>query len=159
MEKNEIKKIESNGLTTDYYKLPKTRKMHEIIEYKNMSFGIAYIFESCYEMTSTNYEDAICKIKNIKEISLHVLKNYKNTNTIEYNMIDWKPNNHIIIPNHAQELRHLISFKSMSKSRGDIFKACYRLGEKLGTDITYDLNKISFFADDLLEMCNRKEHI
>ena len=34
------------------------------------------------------------------------------------------------LPGHATELRHLISQKSMSKSRGDIFKACYRLGEK-----------------------------
>ena len=34
------------------------------------------------------------------------------------------------LPSHATELRHLISQKGMSKSRGDIFKACYRLGER-----------------------------
>ena len=34
------------------------------------------------------------------------------------------------LPSHATELRHLISQKGMSKSRGDIFKACYRFGEK-----------------------------
>ena len=63
------------------------------------------------------------------------------------------------LPTHATELRHLISHKSMSKSRGDIFKACYRLNEKEGSDTTYDLNKIKFFINDLLEMHQRGEHI
>lgn len=63
------------------------------------------------------------------------------------------------LPEHATELRHLISHKGMSKSRGDIFKACYRLGEKDGVDIKYELNKIKFFAEDLLEMYERGEHI
>lgn len=63
------------------------------------------------------------------------------------------------LPEHATELRHLISYKGMSKSRGDIFKACYRLGEKEGDDIIYDLKKIKFFAEDLLEMYERGEHI
>ena len=61
------------------------------------------------------------------------------------------------IPPHATELRHLISHKGMSKSRGDIFKACYRLGEKAGTDVGYDLNKMKFFISDLIEMHKRGE--
>jgi len=61
------------------------------------------------------------------------------------------------IPDHARELRHLISHKGMSKSRGDIFKACYRLGEKEGTDTAYDLNKMKFFIEDLIEMHERGE--
>lgn len=63
------------------------------------------------------------------------------------------------LPAHATELRHLISHKHMSKSRGDIFKACYRLGEKDGTDTLYDLNKMKFFIDDLIEMHKRGEHL
>lgn len=63
------------------------------------------------------------------------------------------------IPPHATELRHLISYKNMSKSRGDIFKACYRLGEKEGVDLLYDLNKMRFFIDDLIEMYARGEHL
>ena len=63
------------------------------------------------------------------------------------------------IPKHAEELRHLISHKAMSKSRGDIFKACYRLGEKDGVDVGYDLNKMKFFIEDLIEMHKRGEHI
>lgn len=63
------------------------------------------------------------------------------------------------LPEYATELRHLISHKSMSKSRGDIFKACYRLGEKEGTDILYDLNKMKFFVEDLIEMYQRGEHV
>ncbi len=63
------------------------------------------------------------------------------------------------LPEHAKELRHLISHKAMSKSRGDIFKACYRLGEKQGTDTLYDLNKMKFFIQDLIEMHERGEHL
>ena len=63
------------------------------------------------------------------------------------------------LPMHATELRHLISQKAMSKSRGDIFKACYRLGEKDGTDTLYDLNKMKFFIQDLIEMHSRGEHL
>lgn len=63
------------------------------------------------------------------------------------------------IPEHASELRHLISARGMSKSRGDIFKACYRLGEKSGVDVKYDLNKMKFFIEDLIEMHERGEHL
>jgi len=63
------------------------------------------------------------------------------------------------LPEHATELRHLISHKGMSKSRGDIFKACYRLGEKQGTDVEYDLNKMKFFIEDLIEMSKRGEDL
>ena len=63
------------------------------------------------------------------------------------------------LPAHATELRHLISHKGMSKSRGDIFKACYRLGEKQGVDALYDLNKMKFFIEDLIEMYRRGEHL
>jgi hypothetical protein len=63
------------------------------------------------------------------------------------------------LPGHATELRHLISHKGMSKSRGDIFKACYRLGEKSGTDTLYDLNKMRFFVEDLIEMYHRNERL
>jgi hypothetical protein len=63
------------------------------------------------------------------------------------------------IPEHASELRHLISHKGMSKARGDIFKACYRLGEKKGVDAQYDLNKMKFFIEDLIEMNTRGEHL
>ena len=63
------------------------------------------------------------------------------------------------LPARARELRHLISHKAMSKARGDIFKACYRLGEKEGVDILYDLRKMKFFIEDLIEMHERGEHL
>lgn len=63
------------------------------------------------------------------------------------------------LPSHATELRHLIAAKNMSFARGNIFKACYRLGEKAGTDILYDLKKIKAFAEELIEMHERGESI
>lgn len=63
------------------------------------------------------------------------------------------------LPKHATELRHLISHKGMSFARGNIMKAVYRLGEKDGADVEYDINKVIFFANELLEMHKRGEHI
>jgi len=62
-------------------------------------------------------------------------------------------------PEHATELRHLISYKNMSFARGNLFKACYRLGEKEGVDVRYDLNKMKFFIEDIEEMLDRGEQI
>ena len=53
------------------------------------------------------------------------------------------------IPAGATDLIDLIEHKKMPFSLGNIFKACYRLGEKKGVDAIYDLNKIIFFAERL----------
>ena len=50
------------------------------------------------------------------------------------------------IPEGAKELQDLIEHKAMNFARGNIFKACYRLGEKSGTDAVYDLNKIIWYG-------------
>lgn len=56
------------------------------------------------------------------------------------------------LPTGSYELNDLIEHKNMSFALGNIFKACYRLGEKQGTDRDYDLNKIIYFANRLKEM-------
>lgn len=53
------------------------------------------------------------------------------------------------IPEGAKELNDLIEHKNMSFALGNIFKACYRLGEKADVDVLYDINKIIFFAERL----------
>ena len=63
------------------------------------------------------------------------------------------------LPKGASELKHLISHKGMSFARGNLFKACYRLGEKHGTSVLYDLNKLKFSIDDLIEMHQRGEKL
>lgn len=50
------------------------------------------------------------------------------------------------IPQGATDLQDLIEHKDMNFSIGNIFKACYRLGEKSGAPKDYDLRKIIFFA-------------
>ena len=59
------------------------------------------------------------------------------------------------LPSYATELRHLIQAKNMNFAIGNIFKACYRLGEKEGNEVEYDLKKIIFFAEDELERLKR----
>jgi hypothetical protein len=63
------------------------------------------------------------------------------------------------LPDHANDLGDLINHKGMSFARGNIFKALWRLGAKEGVDVEYDLNKIKFFAEMLLDMHNRGEHL
>ena len=59
------------------------------------------------------------------------------------------------LPEHATELKHLISARGMSFARGNVFKACYRLGEKDGASIEYDLNKMLFFVQDMIDAHKR----
>lgn len=54
------------------------------------------------------------------------------------------------IPEGATELNDLIEAKGMGFALGNIFKACYRLGEKEGTDLEYDIKKIVYFAQERL---------
>ena len=53
------------------------------------------------------------------------------------------------LPEDASELNDLIEHKGMSFALGNIFKACYRFGEKDAASRMYDLNKIIFFAERL----------
>lgn len=53
------------------------------------------------------------------------------------------------VPAGTTDLIDLIEHKKMSFALGNIFKACYRLGEKEGNDLLYDLNKIIYFAERL----------
>ncbi|UKK95011.1 hypothetical protein L7D45_14775 [Brucella pseudogrignonensis] len=53
------------------------------------------------------------------------------------------------LPDGASELNDLIEHKGMSFALGNIFKACYRFGEKDAASRLYDLNKIIFFAERL----------
>lgn len=51
------------------------------------------------------------------------------------------------IPANSVDLADLIEFKNMNYNVGNIFKACYRLGTKIGADDLYDIRKILFFAE------------
>ena len=59
------------------------------------------------------------------------------------------------LPEGATELNDLIEHKRMPFALGNIFKACYRLGEKSGTDIEYDLNKMEYFIGRLRGMIRK----
>ncbi|MGN7963404.1 hypothetical protein [Brucella sp. 22210] len=60
------------------------------------------------------------------------------------------------LPPHATELNDLIEHKGMSFALGNIFKACYRFGEKDAASRMYDLNKIIYFAERLKALESRK---
>lgn len=49
-------------------------------------------------------------------------------------------------PDTARTLNDLIEFKRMSFAHGNIFKAAFRLGNKKGISLEYDLTKIVYYA-------------
>jgi hypothetical protein len=56
------------------------------------------------------------------------------------------------IPEDATDLQDLIEQKEMSFARGNLFKALFRMGEKEGIDVGYDLNKLQWFLDRMKRM-------
>jgi hypothetical protein len=60
-------------------------------------------------------------------------------------------NSYYGVPKDTRDIGDLIDHKDMNYNIGNIFKACYRLGEKEGTSEEYDLKKIVFFATRELE--------
>lgn len=50
------------------------------------------------------------------------------------------------LPKEAKDIGDLIEYRDMSFNVGNIFKACYRIGQKDGTTELYDLEKIVYFA-------------
>lgn len=50
------------------------------------------------------------------------------------------------LPKEAKDIGDLIEYRNMSFNVGNIFKACYRIGQKDGTTELYDLEKIVYFA-------------
>lgn len=60
------------------------------------------------------------------------------------------------LPPQATELNDLIEYKGMSFALGNIFKACYRFGEKDAASRMYDLNKIIYFAERLKKVEERR---
>jgi hypothetical protein len=55
------------------------------------------------------------------------------------------------IPEGCTECEHIIIAKGMGWRQGNIFKAAWRMGDKAGVDVAYDLRKIIFYAQRELE--------
>lgn len=51
------------------------------------------------------------------------------------------------LPDGAAELQDLISYKNMNAQIGEVFRACYRMGEASHSDELRDARKIKFYID------------
>jgi len=63
---------------------------------------------------------------------------------------DGGPSQYYDFPQGCETLNDLIEHKKMSFAQGNIFKAAYRLGNKEGISLEYDLKKIKYYADRML---------
>jgi len=70
---------------------------------------------------------------------------------------DGGPSDYYDFPSNCVTLNDLIEYKEMSFAHGNIFKAAYRLGHKEGITLEYDLNKIIYYANRMLDQLKPKE--
>lgn len=68
---------------------------------------------------------------------------------------DGGPTSYYELPEGARELNDLIEYKQMSFALGNIFKACYRYGEKDSASRLYDARKMKLFAERLIAIEER----
>lgn len=61
------------------------------------------------------------------------------------------------LPEGANELQHLISYKDMNAQMGEIFRACYRYGQVEHSEKIRDAKKIRFYIDAEIERLERYE--
>lgn len=61
------------------------------------------------------------------------------------------------LPINAKDLQDLIEYKDMDFALGNIFKACYRLGECSHSEAIRDLNKIIWFAERKIKQLTIKD--
>jgi|TARA_Y100000310_G_scaffold146443_1_gene145787 hypothetical protein len=68
-------------------------------------------------------------------------------------------NNYYRLPPDATGIQDLIEYKNMPFGIANIFKACYRFGEKPGVSELYDAQKMKWFAErKIAEIEKELEH-
>ena len=70
---------------------------------------------------------------------------------------DGKSTEYYDFPTGSVTLNDLIEHKNMSFAQGNIFKAAYRLGQKNGIDELYDLNKIIYYAERMINEIKKQQ--
>ena len=68
---------------------------------------------------------------------------------------DGGPSEYYDFPEGCKTLNDLIEYKGMSFAHGNIFKAAFRLGNKEGISLEYDLKKIKYYADRMLNQIEK----
>lgn len=61
------------------------------------------------------------------------------------------------LPPNATDIMDLIEYRNMNFSMGNIFKACYRMGECDHSDKVRELNKIIWFAQRELNLAKKQQ--
>jgi hypothetical protein len=111
--------------------------------------------EHCYECNYLDDSDSwFCKEE---DLSLYVAStNHKEEVFPTKGKSDGGPSEYYDFPTNCTTLNDLIEYKEMSFAHGNIFKAAYRLGHKDGISLEYDLNKIIYYANRMLEQLKGK---
>jgi hypothetical protein len=153
-------KIKSDGGSSSYYEIPTTCKtIEDVAKYKGLVGARSELFCLCYLYSFVN--DFYVERQTLSSI-YYLSQLIKSNNSLTMKPFYALPQIRTdsgALPEHTSELRHLISYAAMGKSRSDIFKALYRMGQKEGASDEYDLNKIIFFGQDLNEIGLRGEYI
>jgi|GEM_PF-2038307 len=104
----------------------------------NNLIGVGVSFGSTLVPSDTNYEKALANSIPWSELRLQYITEpttHKGGSSSYYNL-----------PQSATELQDLIEHRNMNGSIKDIFKACYRLGEKDGMSDIDDVTKMVYYS-------------
>ena len=77
-----------------------------------------------------------------------------NTNTTQS---DGSSADYYLLPEAADQLQDLISYKDMNAQIGEIFRACYRYGEVQHSKKLRDAKKIKFYAEAEIKRLETQE--
>lgn len=123
----------------------------EIIEHMVPTFDGEQVFSISYE--GGDHQVAFSKTDGVKLVEEAGVSNEKTPTELTAGgkiASDGGPSEYYDFPEGCSTLNDLIEYKGMSFAQGNIFKAAYRLGNKEGISLEYDLKKIVYYAERML---------
>lgn len=108
---------------------------------------------------SEDEKSMLNSLRNSGKSFLEIIDIIKNTSTFKkHNGGDG--NGYYDLPKKASQLQDLIEFKNMNGNIKDIFKACWRKGDKKGVDEIYDVEKMVYYSlREAGRILNTKDYI
>lgn len=107
---------------------------------EDVTFGATYTLVA-------DYDDSVAFEDDVYDLRARDLKEFLLVTEDDESVLTGGSSDYYKLPEGAKDLMDLIEHKNMSFSVGNIFKACYRLGQKTGATRKYDLEKIIWFAN------------
>lgn len=123
-----------DGTISTYVKYYPDDYYPHTVQYPNGKYGIR------------NDDGSAYKHGELDSIDIVEILPFEKGDTIQTEVSDGSTASYYELPDHAEELQDLISYRNMNAQIGEIFRACYRYGRASHSDMLRDAKKIAFYA-------------